>query len=115
MIREFSLSNDKVMMNFTKKYCNNFEDILESNGFKNVLTHYLNKKIERKDNIFKYFLRGIENLDEFISSLIKIIELLTIFDRQEVVDMKIKYAHILHKFEKLLFPFVYFPNHVLNL
>ena len=105
MIREFSLSNDKVMMNFTKKYCNNFEDILESNGFKNVLTHYLNKKIERKDNIFKYFLRGIENLDEFISSLIKIIELLTIFDRQEVVDMKIKYAHILedkYKFDALI-------------
>lgn len=105
MIREFSLSNDKVMMNFTKKYCNNFEDILESNGFKNVLTHYLNKKIERKDNIFKYFLRGIENLDEFISSLIKIIELLTIFDRQEVVDMKVKYAHILedkYKFDSLI-------------
>ena len=50
-------------------------------------------------------MRGIENLDEFISSLIKIIELLTIFDRQEVVDMKIKYAHILedkYKFDALI-------------
>ncbi len=105
MLKEFSLSNDKVMMNFTKKYCNNFEDILESNGFRNVLTHYINKKIERKDNIFKYFLRGIENLDEFVSWLIKIIELLTIFDRQEVIDMKIKYVFILedkYKFVNLI-------------
>lgn len=105
MIREFSLSNDKVMMNFSKKYCNNFEDILESSGFKNVLVHYLNKKIERRDNIFKNFLRGIENLDEFIDSLIKIIELLTIFDREEVLDMKVKYAYILedkYKFDALI-------------
>lgn len=105
MIREFSLSNDKVMMNFSKKYCNNFEDILESNGFKNVLVHYLNRKIERRDNIFKNFLRGIENLDEFINSLIKIIELLTIFDREEVLDMKIKYAYVLedkYKFDALI-------------
>ena len=105
MIREFSLSNDKVMMNFTKKYCNNFEDILESNGFKTVLTHYLNKKINRKDNIFKYFLRGIENLDEYIDCLIKIVELLTIFDREEVINMKIKYGYILedkYKFDYLI-------------
>lgn len=105
MIKEFSLSNDKVMMNFTKKYCNNFEDILESNGFKNVLTHYLKKKISRRDNIYKYFLRGIEDLDEFVICLIKIAELLTIFDRQEVVDTKVKYYHILedkYKFDSFV-------------
>lgn len=105
MIKEFSISNDKVMMNFTKKYCNNFEDILESNGFKNVLTHYFNRKIERKDNIFKYFLRGIENIDEFIACLIKIVELLTIFNREQVIDMKVKYAYILedkYKFDNLI-------------
>lgn len=105
MVKEFFLSNDKVMMNFTKKYCNNFEDVLESSGFRNVLTHYINKKIERKDNIFKNFLTGIEDLDDFISWFIKIIELLTIFDRQEVIDMRIKYVFILedkYKFDNLL-------------
>ncbi len=105
MIKEFSLSNDKVMMNFTKKYCNNFEDVLESSGFRNVLTNYLNKKIERKDSVFKYLLRGIENMDEFVLSLIRIIELLTIFDRQEVINMKIKYAYVLedkYKFDNFI-------------
>ncbi len=105
MIKEFSLSNDKVMMNFTKKYCNNFQDILESNGFKNVLTHYFKKKIERKDNIYKYFLRGIEDLDEFITSLIKIVELLTIFDRQDVIGIKVKYYEVLedkYKFDSFI-------------
>lgn len=95
MIKEFSISNDKVMMNFTKKYCNSFEDILESNGFKNILVHYFNRKIDRRDNIFKHFLRGIEDLDDFVNSLIKIIELLTIFNREEVIEMKVKYVHIL--------------------
>ena len=95
MIKEFSISNDKVMMNFTKKYCSTFEDVLESNGFKKVLTHYLNKKITRKDSIYKYFLRGIEDLDEFVMSLIKILELLTIFEREEVINMRVRYCHLL--------------------
>ena len=105
MIKEFSLSNEKVMMNLTKKYCNNFEDILESNGFRNVLTHYLRKKRKRKDNVYKHFLRGIEDLDEFVLSLIKILELLTIFDRNEILEMKVRYVRVLedkYKFDSLV-------------
>ena len=33
MKKEFSISNDKVLMNFSARYCNNFESLLESEGF----------------------------------------------------------------------------------
>jgi len=33
MRKEFSLSNDKATINFTAKYCDNYETLLESDGF----------------------------------------------------------------------------------
>ena len=47
MKKEFSISNDKVLMNFSTRYCNNFESLLESEGFRRVLSVYL-KKSEKK-------------------------------------------------------------------
>lgn len=47
MKSEFYLNNDKVTIDFTKKYCNSFETILDSYGFRNLIEEYLkNLKIE---------------------------------------------------------------------
>ena len=34
MKKEFSISNDKIIINFTAKYCKTFQNILESEGFR---------------------------------------------------------------------------------
>ena len=34
MKKEFSISNDKVLLNFSAKYCTNFESVLDSEGFR---------------------------------------------------------------------------------
>ena len=47
MRKEFSMSNDKVIINFTAKYCKTFEMLLESEGFRRVIDVYL-KKSEKK-------------------------------------------------------------------
>ena len=47
MKKEFSMSNDKVMINFTAKYCNSFESILESDGFRRILEVYLRRAKKR--------------------------------------------------------------------
>ena len=49
MRKEFSISNDKVLINFTAKYCSTFEELVESYGFKRVIENYLKKWL---DNIF---------------------------------------------------------------
>ena len=41
--KEFSISNDKVLLNFSAKYCTNFESVLDSEGFRRVLDVYLKK------------------------------------------------------------------------
>ena len=43
MRKEFSISNDKILINFTAKYCKTFEGLLESEGFRRVLDTYLKK------------------------------------------------------------------------
>ena len=41
MKKEFSISNDKVLMNFSARYCNNFESLLE-----NIILQIFNKFIK---------------------------------------------------------------------
>jgi hypothetical protein len=50
MKKEFSMSNDKVMINFTAKYCNSFEAILESDGFRRILEVYL-RRAKKKNSV----------------------------------------------------------------
>lgn len=47
MRKEFSISNDKVLINFTAKYCSTFEELVESEGFRKVIETYL-KNLKRK-------------------------------------------------------------------
>ncbi len=54
MKNEFCLNNDKVTIDFTKKYCNSFETILDSYGFKNLIEVYLKKSKHRNTNSFKF-------------------------------------------------------------
>ena len=56
--KEFSLSNGKVMINFTAKYCNTPEKLLESNGFRRVFNSYLNKIKKKNSNIYKYLIQN---------------------------------------------------------
>ena len=51
MKSEFYLNNDKVTIDFTKKYCNSFETILDSYGFRNLIEEYLKKSKNRNNSI----------------------------------------------------------------
>ena len=46
MKKEFSISNDKVLMNYSARYCTNFESFLESDGFRRVLNVF--KRIQQE-------------------------------------------------------------------
>ena len=50
MKKEFSISNDKVMINFTVKYCNSMESVLESSGFRRILEVYL-RRSKKKNSL----------------------------------------------------------------
>ena len=95
--KEFSLSNDKVMINFTAKYCNSPEKLLESDGFRRIFNAYLNKIKKKKSNIYKYLLQNAntdnEDLDVFIIHLFKLLSVLNV---NEIINLNTKYSSLIN-------------------
>lgn len=94
MQKEFSLSNDKVMMNFTVKYCETHEELLTSKGFKIVLLSYLKMLRKKKSNFYKYIEieEGQIDEDKLTKDIINVLKLLLIMDRKSVLNLSDKYV-----------------------
>ena len=103
MKKEFSLSNDKVMINFTAKYCNSPEKLLESDGFKRVFNAYLKKIKKKKSNIYKYLTQNAsidnEDLDVFIIHLFKLLSVLNV---NEIINLNTKYSSLINNKENFI-------------
>lgn len=104
MKKEFSISNDKVLMNFSTRYCNNFESLLESEGFRRVLSVYLKKSEKKRTLSYRYLIKSLNTTE--ISSLrediTKIFKWLTIIDVKEVVDLNPRYSELLSNKEEFI-------------
>ena len=104
MKKEFSISNEKVLMNFSVRYCNNFESLLESDGFRRVLSVYLKKSEKKRTLSYRYLIKSlntteISNLREDIT---KIFKWLTIMDVKEVIELNTKYRELLSNKEEFI-------------
>ena len=80
MKNEFSISNNKVLINFSTKFCNNFESLLESEGFRRVLNVYLKKSEKKRSLSYRYLVRTLntEDKNEIRDTLTKFFKLLKI-------------------------------------
>ena len=82
MKKEFSISNDKVLLNFSAKYCTNFESVLDSEGFRRVLDVYLKKSEKNVTLSYRFLTDSLGSKDRhFIKrELLKLFKWLTIMD-----------------------------------
>ena len=104
MKKEFSISNDKILMNFSTRYCNNFESLLESEGFRRVLSVYLKRSEKKRTLSYRYLIKSlntteISNLREDIT---KIFKWLTIIDVKEVIELNPRYSELLSNKEEFI-------------
>lgn len=97
MQKEFSLSTEKAMINFTAKYCDTSEKLIESYGFKKVLKTYISKIKNKNSNIYKYLHSSVdgESVEETISNIISVFKVLTVLDVEEIVKLNCKYEKLL--------------------
>ena len=98
MKKEFSMSNDKVMINFTAKYCSTFDAILESNGFRRILEIYL-KRAKKKNTIsYKYLTENLktDSIMEMRRELTQVIKYLTIMSVEEILEYNTTFEALLH-------------------
>lgn len=93
MLQEFTLSQGKAMINFTMKYCDTKQKLLNSHGFRRFIESFI-KEVLKKDEvvIYDHYLGNFDSEDELINSLIDVLKLLTVFNTNEVVEVDSKYA-----------------------
>ena len=84
MKKDFSLSNDKAMINFTAKYCTTMEEILDSNGFERILSSYIDSIKNRNSNLYKFIQESlyIEDNEILITEITNVFKLLIIFNSE---------------------------------
>lgn len=92
MLQEFTLSEGKAILNFTLKYCDTRQKILNSYGFRKVIGTFVQKIKTDEVIIYDYYLEAFKTDEEFERSLIEVFKLLTICDLKEVLKVNQKYA-----------------------
>ncbi len=98
MKKEFSLSNDKVMINFSAKYCDTIEKLLDSYGFRRVIISYCTRIKNRNSNVYKFLEEALaytSNEESMIDEMIDLFRLLTVLKSKEIVKLNNKYEKIL--------------------
>jgi len=93
MLHEFTLSRGRAMINFTLKYCDTKQKLLNSHGFRQVVESFI-KQVLKKDEvvIYDYYLEHFGDEDAVVDSFIEVLKLLTVFDIDEVVAVDNKYS-----------------------
>jgi hypothetical protein len=84
--KEFSLSNDKVMINFTIKFCDTQEKLLNSEGFSRVLKSFLTKIKRKNTQVYQYLFNSLNcaDIDSLSEKSICVFKLLTTFKPEEI-------------------------------
>ncbi|MBR0576498.1 phosphoenolpyruvate carboxykinase [Proteiniclasticum sp. BAD-10] len=97
MRKEFSLSSGKAMINFSAKYCDSHEKVLESEAFRRVIEAYLDSIAKRNTRNYKALsaMYREESAEEVASQLIEVIKLLTLFKAEEVAKIMPQYDRLL--------------------
>lgn len=104
MKKEFSMSNDKVMINFTAKYCNSFESLLESDGFRRILEVYLRRAKKKNSLVYRYLNQALEtdSLIDIRRDLTMVIKYLTVMTVEEVIEISKSYSKLLEDRDKFI-------------
>lgn len=93
MSHEFTLSRGRVMINFTLKYCDTKQKLLNSYGFRRIVESFI-KQVLKKDEvvIYDFYIDHFGNEDGLVDSFIEVLKLLTVFEVKEVVAVDNKYS-----------------------
>ncbi len=102
MQKEFSLSNEKAMINFTAKYCDNAEALFDSYGFARVLGAYLDKIKRRETRTYRYLISNLKDDKNLQCNLTKIFKLLMVLKADEIIKFNPLYEKLLEDKDKFI-------------
>ncbi|NDV69260.1 phosphoenolpyruvate carboxykinase [Dysgonomonas sp. 25] len=91
MLQEFSLNEGKAILNFSVKFCDNRQKILNSYGFKRVIETFVQKIKKEQPIIYNYYSKEFATEDELAKSLIEVFKWLSVGNTDEIVNVNNKY------------------------
>ena len=96
MKKEFSISNDKVLINFSAKYCSTFEELVESSGFKRIVESYVKNSKKKVTLNWRYLKKSLQTEDVTLitKQLCKVFKYCTVMSVEEVVEINDFYAEL---------------------
>ncbi len=96
MKKEWALSNDKALLNFSRKYCVTDDEVLESEGFRSVLSHFLRKNKDQYSRTNRLLTDEFKDADtaEKIEELTTIFKLLTVMDSRRIAAAFPQYRNL---------------------
>ncbi len=93
MLHEFTLSRGRAMINFTLKYCDTKQKLLNSYGFRRVVDSFIKQFLKKEEIvIFDYYIEHFGSEDNLVDAFIEVFKLLTVFEIEEVVAVDNKYS-----------------------
>ncbi len=97
MKKEFSLSSGKAMINFSAKYCDTIEKILESDSFRRVSETYLESIARRNTKNYKQLMSLYKEatIRDLTDKFVEVMKLLTIFRSEEIMKLRVDYTPLL--------------------
>lgn len=95
MRQEATINRNSITINFTVKYCNNAEALLNSDGFKRVLTAFI-EKMESKQIPFYVNVKNSFDKDcDIVNEITKLFKLLIVLELDEIINLDKKYSKLL--------------------
>lgn len=92
MLQEFTLSEGKAIMNFTLKFCDTRQKILDSYGFHRVIEVFVQKLKKDEVIIYEKYIKEFQTDEEFVKTLVEVFKLLTVVTSDEAKVVHNKYA-----------------------
>ena len=93
MLHEFTLSRGRAMINFTLKYCDTKQKLLNSYGFRRVVESFIKQFLKKEEVvIFDYYIEHFGSEENLVDAFIEVFKLLTVFEIDEVVAVDNKYS-----------------------
>ncbi len=107
MKKGWALTGNKAIINFSQNYCNSHKAILESEGFRSVLEHYLEDGRARKSQTYKFIASvvNVSDIDLMIKELVHLSKLFTIMNSKEISERFKSYENLYdnrNKFRKFV-------------
>ncbi|NDW17342.1 phosphoenolpyruvate carboxykinase [Dysgonomonas sp. 216] len=111
MQQEFTLSRGKAMINFSLKFCDTRQKILNSYGFRKTMEVFVQNLKKSDVIVYDHYMKSFKKEEDFVNSLINVFKFLSVCETEEVLkadstfsiffddkDLFIELIELLYKF-----------------